>query len=305
MSHRITEQIRMMEELLQLQSVIRAKKEKQRTLKTSNSKKYETMLEPITTRLTKLTPPIVRDEGIKKKEDHDNMEFSDSVTADLKEEEEEEEEEDSDIYYAVLRSVYETNRDDGVFGLNVDDNSIGDYRYRVRNNTLEVYDDDHVVRYPIKDNINLWRLLLTKRPNGMQLRVKSGGKYMQFVEDYKKIVDDLDLVNVALKNYGGSSVTKRSKYKLIKNIEGKKGSGFMFSVHPPPFAANKHMKPSTIFIPSDKKGLLRALVKAVAELRAGNTSMQNLVVPLAQEAKRRKILPRHLLSADEKTWVFS
>ena len=89
----------------------------------------------------------------------------------------------------------------------------------------------------------------------------------------------------------------------------KKGSGFLFSVRPPPFATaaggKRRVKPSTVVIPSDKKGLLRELVKAVAELRAGNTSMRNLVVPLAQEAKRKKILPRHLLSADEKTWVFS
>jgi len=46
-------------------------------------------------------------------------------------------------------------------------------------------------------------------------------------------------------------------------------------------------------------------VKALAELRAGNTSMRNLVVPLAQEAKRKKILPKNLLSVDEETWVFA
>ena len=72
---------------------------------------------------------------------------------------------------------------------------------------------------------------------------------------------------------------------------------------------NKNKKrlfhPSTIVIPSDAKGLLRALLQAVAELRAGNTSMQNIVVPLAQEAKRKKILPRNLLSPDEMTWVFA
>ena len=50
-------------------------------------------------------------------------------------------------------------------------------------------------------------------------------------------------------------------------------------------------KPSTIVIPSDKKGLLSALIKATAEMKAGNSSMRNLVVPLEQEAKRRGILP--------------
>ena len=50
---------------------------------------------------------------------------------------------------------------------------------------------------------------------------------------------------------------------------------------------------------------MRALLQALAELRAGNTSMRNLVVPLAQEAKRKNILPKHLLSPDEETWVFA
>ena len=50
---------------------------------------------------------------------------------------------------------------------------------------------------------------------------------------------------------------------------------------------------------------MRALLQALAELRAGNTSMQNFVVPLAKEAKRKKILPPNLLSPDEETWVFA
>ena len=82
----------------------------------------------------------------------------------------------------------------------------------------------------------------------------------------------------------------------------KTGTGFLFSVQPPPSLLKKA---STVVIPSDKKGLLRELYKAVAELRAGNTSMQNLVVPLAQEAKRKRILPKGLLSKKEQNWVFS
>ena len=82
------------------------------------------------------------------------------------------------------------------------------------------------------------------------------------------------------------------------------GSGFLFSIRPPPFE-KRLFHPSTVVIPSDKKGLLRALLQAVTELRAGNTSMQNVVVPLAQEAKRKKILPANLLTSDEMTWVFA
>ena len=64
-------------------------------------------------------------------------------------------------------------------------------------------------------------------------------------------------------------------------------------------------QPSTIVIPSDKKGLLRALVQALAELRSGNTSMQNLVVPLAHEAQRKWILPTNLFTPEELTWVYA
>ena len=314
---RLTEQIRMMEEMLYLQSNIRTKKEKERAVKALRTEKYTSMLEPVTKSLERLKPqpvPIsaaVRPTTSEIKEEKNLGDFSLPATAaDVKaEHDEEDDDENSGIYHAVLNSIHDNQLDDGVFGLNVDDHSIGDYNYRVRNDILEVYASDRILRYPIKDNINLWKLLLAKTPNGIQLRIRMGGKYMKFVEDYMKIVDELDLVNAAFQNYDASSVTKRAKYKLIKNME-KKGSGFMFSVRPPPFAAaaaaGKHrIKPSTIVIPSDKKGLLRELVKAVAELRAGNKSMRNLVVPLAQEAKRKKILPRHLLSADEKTWVFA
>ena len=58
-------------------------------------------------------------------------------------------------------------------------------------------------------------------------------------------------------------------------------------------------------LPSDKEGLIQQLVLAVAELRAGNTSMQNLIVPLAAEAKRLGCLPEYLLSPEEETWVFA
>ena len=60
-----------------------------------------------------------------------------------------------------------------------------------------------------------------------------------------------------------------------------------------------------MIIPSDNEGLMRELTKGLTELRVENSSMRNLVVPLAQEARRKKILPDFLLSPDEETWVFA
>ena len=78
------------------------------------------------------------------------------------------------------------------------------------------------------------------------------------------------------------------------------GSGFLFTTRPPTV-----IHPDTVVVPSDPAGLMEAIALALAEFRAGNTSMRNVVVPLAAEAKRMGILPKNLLSNDEKTWVFA
>ena len=83
------------------------------------------------------------------------------------------------------------------------------------------------------------------------------------------------------------------------------GHGFLFTSTQPEFLRKTTVNPNVVVVPSDKKGLIRELIKSVAELRSGNTSMQNIVVPLAQEAKRLKILPPGLLSPKEMTWVFA
>ena len=96
------------------------------------------------------------------------------------------------------------------------------------------------------------------------MKLKSVGKYKSFVNDYKEIVDELDLIDFADANYG-DRMKRRAKFKLLQDLEKKSGSGFLFSVQPPPFS-KKRVKSSTVVIPSDKKGLLRALYQAVAEL---------------------------------------
>ena len=49
------------------------------------------------------------------------------------------------------------------------------------------------------------------------------------------------------------------------------------------------------------------LYRAVAELRAGNTTMRNLIVPMVKEARRRHIhIPPGLLDEPEDdTWVLA
>ena len=306
----------MMEEMLRIQTNIRTKKEKERRLKMSSNEKYTSMFKPITSTLEKLPtkppppPPPPPPQIIKHQKEEGEIKREEEEMGEEGEEDGDREDE-MDLYERVLRDIPVELRSDGVLGLKVNpDNNrvgqIGGYTFQVMNDNKIVFHnaDD----WPFEARINdpdLWALLLVKNPNNINLQLETeDDEYRPFVFHYKTLVDGLGLIDNILDNYH-HGVMRRIKYKIIEDLDIKMGNGFLFSVRPPPFAAGKHIKPSTVVIPSDKKGLLRALVKAVAEFRAGNKSMRNLMVPLAQEAKRKRILPRNLLSADEKTWVFA
>ena len=186
--------------------------------------------------------------------------------------------------------------------MNVATKHIGNYTFLVDEDTLHVIDHDDQVRSYIIDDYDLWQLLLVKRPKDIGLKLKDArGKNTFTLDEYIRIVDDLNLVNIA--NEQGVKINNRAKYKLLpKNVIGR---GFLFTSRQPEFVRDTLVHPSVVVVPSDKQGLLRALIKSVAEMRSGNTSMQNVVVPLAQEAKRLKILPPGLLSPREMTWVFA
>jgi hypothetical protein len=58
----------------------------------------------------------------------------------------------------------------------------------------------------------------------------------------------------------------------------------------------------TIVIPRTNRGLLRELTLSLSELRAGNEGERETSIQLSREARRRGILPRHLLSKEEMLW---
>ena len=206
-----------------------------------------------------------------------------------------------EMYQNAKRSIPKKSKDDGVFGLNVEDNSIGNYTYIVDRNNLHIMaKGEHVKTYTI-DDPKLWQLLLVMRPKDIGLQLKDEfDRNTPTLNKYIRLVDDLDLVTIADEN--GVKIRNRAKYQLLS----RKGRGFLFTSRKPEFLRKKgSVSPSVVVVPSDKQGLLRALKKSVAELRSGNTSMQNVVVPLAQEAKRLRILPPGLLSSKELTWVFA
>ena len=304
MFHRINnieQEERLLTEMLKLQSDIRRQREDDRLQNSTRREKYTKIFEPVTSTLQALkpskttpvttpgTPPpsppspalITFDEGKPETEKPENI-------LDIRE--------PGELYKKALSAVSRKARDDGELGLNPTSHTIGDYTYEVEDNVLKVFriaeEGRDEKEFEIED-YDLWRLLLVLNPNKIQLKTVENGQLLPFVVQYRKIAEELEL----LKNYDqhvGSN--KRVKYKLLTH----RGSGFLFSVRPPTLIA-----PDTVIIPSDNVFLMNSLYRALAEFRAGNSSMRNVVVPLAAEARRKKILPTHLLSDDEETWVFA
>ena len=294
----IEDETRLLQKMFALQGKVRRAKEKERRLKTTQSSHYTKMFQPITNSLKKLQTikPVVNvdtststDHEDEKYDDIDELTDEKGIKSDP-----------GDLYIDALASIPQLSRDDGVFGLNIESDHIGDYFFVVNGNTLFIMDHEDVLKSYVIDDFQLWQLLLVKRPKDIGLKLKGPlGRNTSTLDKFIKIVQDLDLVNIALAK--GYNIKNRAKYKLLPKI----GHGFLFTSRQPDFMRKTMVNPNVVVVPSDKKGLLRELIKSVAELRSGNTSMQNIVVPLAQEAKRLKILPPGLLSPKEMTWVFA
>ena len=156
-------------------------------------------------------------------------------------------------------------------------------------NLVVVNPDGYDQTIPVT-NPNTWVMLLAKNPKKIiELRDPATGQLLPHAAEYQQIAKQLHLLDHC-ESSGAKNYRNRSKYKFLQG----KGQGFLFSTRPPP-----HL------IPSDPQGVLRELQKAVAEFRAGNESMRNIIVPLAQQAQRMKILPKNLLPRREFTWVYA
>ena len=308
----IEDQERLLKTVLALQTQIRTKRKKNRLADKSRSTKYAKIFEPITRTLKDLGDvPVKTSHLLNADVPTTNNDLVDLLSPDaVKVKHEDEDEGPGELYRAALRAVAVDDRDDGRFGLNTITEKIGDYIFTVDGNTLKLINDEDVEHEIVIDDIYTWIILLAKSPGAyMILSQKRGqstpsknsrqrGEYIPAVKRYVEIANTLNLIETAKEH--GWRYKSLSKYKIIETENSRSGNGFLFSTKPPPF-----VKPSTVVIPSDKKGLMRELVKALSELRAGNTSMRNIVVPLAQEARRKNILPKYLLEPDEETWVYA
>ena len=152
---------------------------------------------------------------------------------------------------------------------------IGGRPYTVVGDTLQVEDIDITI-----DDPDVWRILIAKNPGKKQTE--------SALKCYRNIVKRLDLVS----RITGKHVRTRIKYGLLTV-----GKGLYTTVDPP--------HASTIIIPSNGKKLLRTLIQALGELRAGNEAMRNTVVSFAQAAASRGLLPKDLLNPQELTWAYA
>ena len=275
-------------QILKIQSEIRKQREKRRRITTSQNQKYSQIFQPVTNSIKKLLPTEnILDQPVPQPD-------APLLNPEVKEEKFYEEP-NNDVYRQALIEVPENLRSDGVLGLNTWTHTIGEYEYEVKGNNLHCVSLDGLDNVEFKiDNLNLWMLLLVKNPSRIQLKLKVGKEYEPYVYDFKDIVERLGLEDFGRHNYGYHF---RKKVKILADLE-KAGSGFLFTSTPP-------IKSDTLVIPSDKAGLLHELYTALAELRSGNTSMQNIVVPLAAEAQRLGCLPKNLLTPEEQTWVYA
>ena len=309
MYHRINtladEERLLLEQKLALQSNIRAKRERQRRKRTHDTEVYTKMLEPVTKSIAKLAPTAlppaatVKQEPVKKEEDEEEPAEPEPEPMMVAKEE------PDDLYQEALAQVSRKFREDGQLGLCPGTHQIGLYTYAVHGNTLRAVsnsdDDEDMQKFDIAD-LNLWKLLLVLNPSRIGLKLMADGgrhEYLPFVLDYVNIARKLNLLDT----YTGSK--SRVKYALLTHHWGSgTGSGFLYSSIPPP-PRSQPPTPRVVVLPPDNRGLMSELYRALAELRAGNTTMRNLVVPMVREARRRHIrLPPDLLTSED-TWVLA
>ena len=268
----------LLSKIIDLESKIRKQKESQRLEKNIQTEKYTNIFEPITKSVESLKKPEpveVVDDLIELPTDvkPNILEPSDPV--------------EPNLYQKALQMIPRRSRDDGVFGLDSLRRQVSGRPYWIEGNLLLVNNEDGTLSEIQINDLEVWIILLSQNPRKFVDLPDSA------VRRYREIADELNLVPHV--QFTNKNFKNRVKYKLLKPHH--EGTGFLFSTKKP--------SSMTVVIPSDKEGLLRALLQAVAELRGGNESIRNLVVPLAQEAERKNILPKGLLSPEELTWVYA
>ena len=185
------------------------------------------------------------------------------------------------------------DEDGDYLGLNSKKMTIGPYTYTVKGNLFTIVDPKSKRKFEYKiEDADVWKLLIMYNPKGNFSK--------ESLDKFAGILRDINLLQY-LKGRDHKKTLGRKKYQLI--TKAMSGSGFLFSTIGPKVGRGVNL--STVVVPCNKKKLLHDLKVSVAEMRAGNKSMRNIVVPLARRAKKLGILPKNLLTARDLTWVYA
>ena len=209
--------------------------------------------------------------------------------------------------HELLATIPDTQRDDGTFGLYWKHRLIGGMPFKLTENGLQVTTGRNEVKNIKINHTDTWKLLLYQNPEDKPgLILRANGQDTPAVQEYRKIVHDLDLINIVERSKNPRKKANYQKRKKFTSFlsENVKGSGLLFSYKKPStFPDSRYQKsgeglksgffpPNTVIIPSENKDLLIKLATSLSERDAGNTSLENLIVALAREARRRKILSK-------------
>ena len=269
--------------IINLETAVRAKEEKKRLQENAKNSTFSQIFEPITSTMKSLQT-IEHSHGnsskVKSPEEH-LMHFEKHANVDPYADEEEmynlseppllpykEGSESVPRISEILRQIPKRKRDDGMFGIDWNTQTLGGYPITVHNDHLTVdTQDGEEHKFEIK-NPGVWKMLLMQNPHSSDIVLKNNdGSDSETLDQYRNIIKTLGLVR-RIQSSGKHGYLQRIKYKLLNDEHI--GRGFLFSVKKPKFMEkNKTDLPSksstTIIIPSDKKSILKTLVKALAE----------------------------------------
>ena len=302
----------LLQKLIHLETQIRAKRERERLLRTGQSEIYGRIFEPITREIKTLkqvetlgapaapptpvptpapasptplgtpqykTPPTTP-AGSPPKTAPAKFELSDVIAAE---------------YFDAKREIKARNREDGYLGLDIDTQTVTGRHYTINGNQI-IVDSPSRKKGKIKITIQhprTWVMLLAKNPNNIisNTDFRTHQTY-PWVLEWQDIAQRLHFKDFIDNSPHAADVRKRAKFKMLQ-----KGKGFLYSLVPPPH---------TVVLPSDPQGVLRELEKSIAEYKAGNSSMRNIIGPLIQQARRMKILPKYLQkTCKEFNWIYA
>ena len=306
----IDDEQNLLQKLIHLETQIRAKRERERLLRTGQSETYGRIFEPITKEIKSLkqvealgapaapavpaasapatpappvTPPYktppTTPVHTPPKTAPPEFQLAEVIAPE---------------YFDAKREIKARNREDGYLGLDIESQTIAGRHYTIDGSHIIV---DAPPGNTGKTKITIqhprtWVMLLAKNPNNIILTKDLRTKQLYpWVLEWRKIAKELDFINFINQSQQAVDIRKRVKFKLLQ-----KGKGFLYSLVPPPH---------TVVLPSDPQGVLRELQKSIAEYKAGNSSMRNIIGPLIQQARRMKILPKYLQKAcKEFNWIY-